>query len=84
MEPVDRFRAFYINDKGEKEYLRKGKFYNKIGQCKAGIRCEDWCVKDKRVWVIERWQMKWVEDVETATITRNERGYHNAKYEVIG
>ena len=84
MEPVDMFRAFYIDNNGKKWYLRNGKFYKKIGQCKAGIRSEDWQVKDKRVWIIERWQMKWVEDVETATITRNERGYYNAKYEVVG
>ena len=79
MKPIKMYRAFYMNN-GEKVYIRNGKFYKTIGQCKNGIRTQYWSVKDKRIYIIEEYDIMWNADVCFATATRD--GYHiNVEYE---
>lgn len=80
MPPIKVYRAFYMTN-GEKVYIRNGKFYKTIGQCKTGIRTQDWSVKDKRVYIIEEYEIKWSADVCSATATRD--GYKvRVEYEI--
>ena len=41
MEDVKLYRAYWVKD-GEKVYIRGGKFYKTIGQCKTGLRHNAW------------------------------------------
>ena len=81
MKPIKVYRAFYIEN-GKKEYIRGGKFYKSIGLCKQGIRFCDWEVKDKRIYIIEEYDITWSADVCFATAIRD--GYHvNVEYERV-
>lgn len=87
MDDIKVYRAFYIHPKTkEKIYVRNGKFYKTIGQCKTGLRTLDWQVpiESTRQYIIEEYVIKWTADVECAYIERKDKSWHvDVRYEKI-